>query len=84
MNYQNVFKRYELKYILDSSQYEAVKEAINNHMQLDEYGKSTISNIYFDTSDILLARRSIERPIYKEKLRLRIYETVTNDSTVYI
>lgn len=84
MNYQNVFKRYELKYILDSSQYEAVKEAINNHMQLDEYGKSNISNIYFDTSDNLLARRSIERPIYKEKLRLRSYGTVTNDSTVYI
>ncbi len=83
-NYQNVFKRYELKYMLDSSQYEVVKKAVDEHMKLDEYGKSTICNIYFDTPDNLLVRRSIERPIYKEKLRLRSYGIATDNSTVYI
>lgn len=53
-------------------------------MKLDEYGKSTICNIYFDTPDNLLVRRSIERPVYKEKLRLRSYGIATDNSTVYI
>ena len=53
-------------------------------MNSDEYGKSTICNIYFDTPDFLLIRRSIEKPVYKEKLRLRSYGTPTSDSTVFI
>lgn len=84
MNYQNVFKRYELKYILDKSGYETVKAAVCEHMKLDKYGKSTIYNIYFDTPDNLLVRRSIEKPVYKEKLRLRSYGIATKDSVVYI
>lgn len=84
MKYQNVFKRYELKYILDESQYEAVMEAINSHMKLDKYGKTTICNIYFDTPNDLLIRRSVEKPIYKEKIRIRSYGIAKDDSTVYI
>ena len=42
-------------------------------MQLDEYGLHTICNIYYDTPDYDLIRTSIDKPVYKEKLRLRSY-----------
>lgn len=84
MNYQNVFKRYELKYILDKMQYDIIQNVMKGHMTIDEYGKSIIYNIYFDTPDNLLARRSIEKPVYKEKLRLRSYGVAKKDSITYI
>ena len=37
-------------------------------------GKTTVRNIYYDTDTYLLVRRSIEKPVYKEKLRIRSYE----------
>jgi hypothetical protein len=70
---QSVFKRYEKKYLLDNRQFDALKNSLGNYMTQDSYGNYTICNIYFDTEDYLLARLSIERPDYKEKLRLRSY-----------
>ena len=40
-------------------------------------------NLYFDTPDFLLIRRSIEKPIYKEKLRLRSYGKATPEKEVF-
>ncbi|HBI60697.1 MAG TPA: molecular chaperone [Lachnospiraceae bacterium] len=68
-----VFQRYEKKYLLDMEQYEGFRKAIDGYMQVDEYGKSTICNIYYDTEHYDLIRASIEKPPYKEKLRLRSY-----------
>lgn len=73
MKSQMVFKRYEMKYILSESQYNALKQTMKEHMQLDDYGKHNIFNTYFDTDEYLLIRRSIEKPCYKEKLRVRTY-----------
>lgn len=84
MAYQNVFKRYELKYILTSEQKEKLLEAMKPHMQLDKYGRTTIRNLYFDTDNYLLIRRSIEKPEYKEKLRIRSYSLAKADSTVFV
>lgn len=53
------------------------------YMQLDKYGRTTIRNLYFDTDDYLLIRRSIEKPVYKEKLRLRSYAQAKEDTPVY-
>lgn len=53
------------------------------YMQADRYGKSTIRNIYLDTPDYLLIRRSIEKPVYKEKLRIRSYTRADDTSTVF-
>ena len=73
---QTIFKRVEKKYMLTGRQYEALYEILLAHdMQADEYGKHAVCNIYFDTEDDLLIRRSIEKPVYKEKLRLRCYGT---------
>ena len=80
----NIFKRYELKYLLNDAQYSAVMRAMEEKMRGDEYGKSDICNIYFDTPDYRLIRRSLEKPVYKEKLRLRSYGTPDADSRVFL
>lgn len=74
MAYQNKFKRYELKFLLSPAQYAAVLNALNeNGFRLDDFGKTLICNVYYDTPDFLLIRKSLEKPVYKEKLRLRAY-----------
>ncbi len=68
-----IFKRVEKKYMLTPAQYKEFINAIEPHMVLDEYGLSKICNIYFDTETDELVRLSNEKPVYKEKLRLRSY-----------
>lgn len=84
MAYQNVFKRYELKYILTQEQKSKMLEAMQPYMALDEYGRTTIRNIYFDTDNYRLIRRSIDKPAYKEKLRIRSYSRADDESTVFV
>lgn len=82
--YQNVFERIEKKYMLTIEQFEALQNGLDKYMQQDEYGLHTIHNIYYDTANFGLIRASIEKPVYKEKLRLRSYGTPTADSTVFL
>lgn len=84
MGYQNVFKRTEIKYLLKPEQRTRVLAAMEPYMALDQYGKTTIRNIYFDTDSYRLIRRSIEKPIYKEKLRIRSYRQAAADTPVYV
>lgn len=84
MAYQNVFKRYELKYLLTQEQKEKVLKAMEPHMALDKYGRTTIRNIYFDTDNYRLVRHSIEKPAYKEKLRVRSYCKADPGSPVFV
>ena len=84
MALQTVFKRFELKYMLTLEQKEKILEAMLPYMQLDKYGRTTIRNIYFDTDNYRLIRRSIEKPVYKEKLRIRSYTQATADSMVFV
>ena len=84
MNPTAVFKRYELKYLMDQQQFKEVKRAIDDNMRIDGFGHSLINNIYLDTENYLLARRSIDKPVYKEKLRIRSYGTVKEDDPVFV
>lgn len=84
MSYQSIFKRYEIKYLITRRQRDMIKAAMEGLMHGDEYGKSSILNIYFDTPDHLLIRRSLEKPIYKEKLRVRSYGIASQDSRVFV
>lgn len=81
---QTVFKRYELKYMLTLAQKETVLAAMAPYMQLDKYGRTTIRNLYYDTDTYLLIRRSIEKPAYKEKLRLRSYSRAEGNAPVFV
>lgn len=81
---QNVFARIEKKFLLTPEQYEALRPVIDRHMSVDKYGIDTIHTIYYDTKDYELIRRSLESPVYKEKLRLRAYGvTVPADKIAY-
>ncbi len=81
---QAVFKRYELKYMLTPEQKAKVLAVMKPYMELDKYGRTTIQNIYYDTDTFLLIRRSIEKPVYKEKLRVRSYGQATPDGKVFV
>lgn len=81
---QNTFMRYEMKYLVTAKQREAIMEMVGKYMEPDEYGRSTICNIYYDTPDNRLVRRSIEKPVYKEKLRVRCYGTPSADDKVFV
>lgn len=84
MSYQTVFKRYELKYMLTREQKRIVEDIMEPFMSIDKYGRTTIRNIYFDTDSYRLIRRSLEKPAYKEKLRVRSYKKAESDSTVFV
>ena len=81
---QTVFNRYEKKYLMTSAVYHKLRQRLEPYMEADRYGLHTICNIYFDTPDDLLIRRSIEKPVYKEKLRLRSYGVPGPDSKVFL
>ena len=84
MDAQMTFKRYEVKYVLTRRQRDMLAEAMTGHLALDQYGRHTIRNIYFDTDSFRLVRDSIDKPLYKEKLRVRSYQKATGDSTVFV
>ncbi len=79
-----VMKRYELKYMLSPEQTEFFKERIKGHMEVDRYGLCSIASLYYDTPNYRLIRTSIEKPPFKEKIRLRSYGLATEDSPVYL
>lgn len=81
---QAVFKRYELKYMLTTAQKEALLQVMAPYMALDKYGRTVIRNIYFDTDNYRLIRRSIEKPMYKEKLRIRSYRKAEKKDKVFV
>lgn len=84
MAYQAVFKRYEMKYIITLEQKERIVQAMAPFMEMDEYGRTVIRNVYFDTDHFRLIRHSIEKPAYKEKLRIRSYAKASPGSSVFI
>lgn len=81
---QQNFKRYEKKYLIDEKQYQALRMHLDDYMKVDQYGWSTICNIYYDTPDYRLIRASIEKPVYKEKLRLRTYGVPLEQSPAFV
>ncbi|MCR5451621.1 MAG: polyphosphate polymerase domain-containing protein [Lachnospiraceae bacterium] len=80
----NTFKRAEVKFLITKEQLYAFIEKTNTILCKDAFYFSTINNIYFDTENDLLIRNSLEKPLYKEKLRLRTYEVPKDDSTAFI
>lgn len=80
----DTFVRYEKKYLLTACQYDSFMSKTRDRFTEDAFARSAISNIYFDTADYLLIRRSLEKPVYKEKLRLRSYSCPRAEDEVFI
>lgn len=81
---QMIFKRSEIKYMLSRQQQEALLNLMEEYMDADIHGRSTIQSLYFDTPKYLLIRRSMDHPVYKEKLRLRSYGVADADTQVFV
>lgn len=84
MKNQMIFQRYEFKYLMNPHQLQAVLAAIAPYTVPDEYSHSSIRNLYLDTPDFRLIRRSLERPVYKEKLRVRSYCQAGEHAPVFV
>ena len=83
MAYQSIFRRYEMKFLISEAQAERICREVCARMQPDAYGRTVIRNLYYDTPNYRLIRRSMEKPEYKEKLRLRAYAQAGEDSQVF-
>ena len=79
-----IFERHEMKFLLNSRQRSMLERVIKSRMRPDEHGESTICNIYYDTPDYLLVRRSLDHPVYKEKIRMRSYGPAYEDDPVFL
>ncbi len=80
----NTFQRREIKYLLDARQRAMLEQAFRGRMAPDPHGESTICNIYYDTPDFRLVRASLEKPVYKEKLRMRSYGRAQEEDAVFL
>ncbi len=85
----NSFKRYERKFFISDKQKEALMPLLLDYLEFDNHCKDgkayKIYNVYYDTLDNDLIRKSIMKPVFKEKVRLRCYkENVTEDDFVFL
>lgn len=78
------FKRIEKKYLLTVEQYETFVNAVKDRFVSDKYGRYSILNLYFDNDVNDIIRASIEKPVFKEKLRLRSYGVPNATSNVFL
>ena len=81
---QSCFKRYEKKYMLTREQYRAMLRGMAFYMKPDEHPRYAIGNIYYDTADYDLIRTSLEKPVYKEKLRVRSYGVPGDNDPAFV
>lgn len=83
-NIRYSFKRYEKKYFITPFQQAVIMSRFEPYMKPDEFSKYTICSIYYDTDNWQLIRASLEKPAYKEKLRVRSYGTAGKDGNVFV
>ena len=82
--FKMTFARYEKKYVITPAQKAKLLALIGNRLTPDIYGESTVCNLYFDTPDYRLIRASLERGVFKEKLRIRAYNFPDRDSNAFV
>ena len=82
--YVSTFKRIEKKYHLSAQQMEKLSIALAPYIEVDEYGVARIDSLYYDTPDRALIARSLEKPLYKEKLRVRAYGDMAAATCVFV
>jgi len=81
---QSIFRRQEIKFILDTAKLQPLYDIVAEKIPRDTYGQYLVQSIYFDTNNWDIIRSSIEKPVYKEKLRLRCYGVPGQDSTIFM
>ena len=81
---QKVFTRIEKKFRLTAGQYKELYAFLLERMQPDQFGRHTICSLYYDSPDDRMIINSVQKPVYKEKLRLRSYSVPQDDSKVFV
>ncbi len=84
MQNAGIFERSEIKYLVNDFQRAALLSAMKVFLEPDPHGESTICNVYYDTPDFRLIRHSLERPVYKEKLRIRSYGPANRGQKIFL
>ena len=82
--YVSNFKRVEKKYMFTIDKYNELMKRLDTKLDSNEFPNSSILNIYFDTDNYDLAIKSIQKPIYKEKIRLRSYNVPNENSKLFL
>lgn len=82
--YQAIFERREQKYYLTSQQLQQLLPELRSRMTEDIHGNSTILSLYFDNNEDEIIQHSLEKPLYKEKMRLRSYGIPSDGSRVFL
>ncbi|MDO5042471.1 MAG: polyphosphate polymerase domain-containing protein [Slackia sp.] len=78
------FERKEVKYRLSAVQHKAILSAFRGRLAPDVYGSSLVKSVYFDTDKRDMIAHSLEKPLYKEKLRVRSYGTPSESDLVFV
>ncbi|MCL2014011.1 MAG: polyphosphate polymerase domain-containing protein [Oscillospiraceae bacterium] len=87
---RNTFHRIERKYIITKEQFEYIADTVSGYLDPDTNagsdGMYSIMSLYYDTpyNTLIRASQTKPKPKYKEKLRIRSYETPGLDDFVYI
>lgn len=79
-----IFRRYEQKYLVTESEYKKIIELSNGKIKKDKYFDYYINSIYFDTDNYDLISKSLDKPNYKDKIRLRCYNMPNVDTNVFL
>lgn len=80
----SVFKRCEKKYLIDATQRRTIEVTARQFMSPDDYGQTLVTSVYLDTPDRSIIARSLEKPVYKEKLRIRAYGREDGTALVFL
>ena len=78
------FMRKEKKYLVTREQVSFLQKQLTQQMVIDRCEEYLVQNIYFDTPGWDIIRESIEKPFYKEKLRLRFYDQYNPESKGFL
>lgn len=84
MSINTNFKRFEQKYLLTEEQFLSLTNVLNEYFEKDKYYNSKIYNIYFDNDNYDIIINSIEKPKYKDKIRLRSYKEPKSNDIVFL
>lgn len=82
--YTDTFKRKEIKYRLDARQHASMLAALEGRMEPDLFGVTRITSMYYDTPERALISRSLDKPLYKEKVRVRAYGRAAAGDRVFV
>ena len=83
---QSIFERHEKKYLVTKEQGAELQEIMSQYMKPDGFGEYLVQNLYYDTENWDVIRTSIEheKPLYKEKMRLRCYDMPDKTSMIFL